>query len=85
MYKLVDKVSQKLVVAGYVIVYFVIRKRWLGPGGWAIHWKFCRCEFLLCTPFNGTAGRSVEQHIYTEHCNGELILFGDMVYCFGFT
>jgi len=28
------KVSQKLSVFGYVIVYFVVR-RWLRPGGWA--------------------------------------------------
>lgn len=86
MYKLVNKVSQELFVSGCVIVYFVIRReRWLGPGGWATHWKFCRFVFLLFTPFNGNTGSSVEQHICTERYNGELILSGDVFYCCGFT
>jgi hypothetical protein len=57
------KMSQKLSVFEYVILYFVIR-RWLSPGGWVTHQKFCRFEFLLCTTFNGNIRSSVEQHIY---------------------
>jgi len=55
----------------------MVTARWLG-----YRIKFCRFEFLLCTTFNGNI-QVRWNNIFVVHCNGELILFSDVVYfCF---